>query len=153
MLINTVIKSVNYLFDKAEKWVSAEEGGLTDAAKAISAHKYPWLITTLIFAAGATLYLGGALIKNGVIFGLLMTASLTILLYHFQGKKRDKILKWLAKHRRKVDVTLFVGCAAATATLGVTTGIAASVLALSTSLLLLTIKLMVDGEVDESLSA
>ena len=105
----------------------------------MDAHRMVWVYAIGFISIVGLFVLGGSLIKNGVIFGLLLTASLVLLFMH-GGKgsmeKKTKVALWISKHCAVADWLLAIICGFVFVSAGVTTGIAVSVVSLLTTLLL-----------------
>lgn len=107
--------------------------------ESMETHKIVWVFGGGFIGFTALFLLGGAIVKNGIIFGLLLTAALVLLFTHKSkdgGAKKKKLLEFLGKHTTAVDVSLTVLCFATLAASGVTAGMALIVLGIFVSMLL-----------------
>lgn len=90
-------------------------------------------------------YLGGPLIVNSLITGVLMFSSISLLLYHTRDDW-PALLPWTVRNKSSIDTLFFIGATIAFLSLGVTTSIGLAFTAIFTTIALLILKQRGVGE-------
>jgi len=134
--MSTIQSTLQHISQFMQHWWS---GNRETILGSMETHKLVWIFGTGFVSFISLFVLGGALIKNGIIFGLLLTSAIVLLFSHKSkdgGKAKKKLLGFLAKHTAICDITLTLICIASFATSGVTAGMSVIVTGIFISMLL-----------------
>ena len=117
---STLSNMVSSVYSTMTSWWNQYKGAIFES---MDAHRMVWVYAIGFISIVGLFVLGGSLIKNGVIFGLLLTASLVLLFMH-GGKgsmeKKTKVALWISKHCAVADWLLAIICGFVFVSAGVT---------------------------------
>jgi len=134
--MSTLQSTLQHISQFMQHWWSGDRETILGS---METHKLVWIFGTGFVSFVSLFVLGGALIKNGIIFGLLLTSAIVLLFSHKSkdgGKAKKKLLGFLAKHTMVCDVVITIACIGAFTATGVTTGISVIVTGIFISMLL-----------------